>query len=194
MFTSINATRRVAIDLHHCRHTIMWDRFYLCLFCYSVAQSCLTLCHPMDCRMPGLPVLHYLLEFVQTHVHWVGDAIQPFHPLLYPSPPAVDFSQHQGLFKWVDSFHQAAKVLAFYLQHHSFPINIQGWFPLGLTGWVSLQSKGLSRVFSSTLIQKHQFLGPQPSFGPILISVHDYWKNPSFDYMNLCQQSDISAF
>ena len=65
----------------------------------SVAQSCLTLCNPMNHSMPGLPVHHQLLEFTQTHVHWVSDAIQPFHPLSSPSPPAFDLSQHQGLFK-----------------------------------------------------------------------------------------------
>ena len=67
----------------------------------SVGQSCLTLCNPMDCSMPGVPVYHQLLEFNQTHVHWVGDSIQPSHPLLAPSPPAFNLSQHQGLFQWV---------------------------------------------------------------------------------------------
>ena len=65
----------------------------------SVAQSCPTLCNPMDCSMPGFPVLHCLLEFAQTHVHWVSDAIQPLHPLSPPSPPALKLSQHQGLFQ-----------------------------------------------------------------------------------------------
>ena len=74
------------------------------------------------------------------------------------------------------------------------PMNIQDWFPLGLTGLISLLSKGLSRVFSSTTVQKHQFFGPQPSYGPTLISVHDSWKNHSFDYPDICWQSDISAF
>ena len=86
----------------------------------SVVQSCLTLCHPMDCSTPGLPVHHQLPEFTQTHVYWVGDAIQPFHPLSSPSPPAFNLSQHQGLFKWVNSSHQVAKVLEFRLQHQSF--------------------------------------------------------------------------
>ena len=86
----------------------------------SVPQSCPTLCDPMDCSTPGLPVHHQLLEFTQTHVHWAGDAIQPSHPLLSPFPPALNLSQHQGLFKWVSSSHQAAKVLAFQLQHQSF--------------------------------------------------------------------------
>ena len=86
----------------------------------SVAQSCLTLWEPMDCSTPGLPVHHQLPEFTQTHVHWVSDAIQPSHPLSSPSPPTRNLSQHQGLFKWVSSLHQVAKVLEFQLQHQSF--------------------------------------------------------------------------
>ena len=86
----------------------------------SVAQLCPTLCDPMDCSMPGLSVRHQLLEFTQTHVHWVDDAIQPSHPLSSPSPPAFNLSQHQGLFKWVSSSHEVAKVLEFQLQHQSF--------------------------------------------------------------------------
>ena len=79
----------------------------------SVAQSCLTLCDPIDCSTPGLPVHHQLSEFTQTHVHWVGDAIQPSHPLSSPSPLAFNLSQHQGLFRWLSSSHQVAKVLEF---------------------------------------------------------------------------------
>ena len=86
----------------------------------SVAQSCLTLRDPMTCSTPGLPVHHQLPEFTQTHVHWVGDAIWPSHLLLSPSPPAFNLSQHQGLFNWVSSSHQVAKVLEFQLQHQSF--------------------------------------------------------------------------
>ena len=81
----------------------------------SVAQSCPTLCNPMNRSTPGLPVHHQLLEFTQTHVHWVSDAIQPSHPLSSPSPPALTLSQHQGLVKWVSSSHQVAKVLEFQL-------------------------------------------------------------------------------
>ena len=81
----------------------------------SVAQSCPTLCNPMNRRMPGLPVIHQLPKFTQTHVHWVGDAIQPSHPLLSPSPPAPNPSQHQSLFQWVNSSHEVAKVLEFQL-------------------------------------------------------------------------------
>ena len=86
----------------------------------SVAQLCPTLWNPVDCSMPGLPVNRQFLEFTQTHVHWVGDAIQPSHPLLSLSPPAFNLSQHQGLFKWVSSLHQMAKVLEFQLQHQLF--------------------------------------------------------------------------
>ena len=86
----------------------------------SVAQLCLTLCDPMNCSTSGLPVHYQLQEFTQTHVHWVGDAIQPTHPLSSPSPPAFNLSQHQGLFQWVSYLHQVAKVLEFRLQHQSF--------------------------------------------------------------------------
>ena len=85
----------------------------------SVSQSCLTLCEPMDYSTPSLPVHHQLQEFTQTHVHWVGDAIQPSHPLSSPSP-SFNLSQHQGLFKWVSSSHQVVKVFEFQFQHQSF--------------------------------------------------------------------------
>ena len=86
----------------------------------SVTQSCQTLCDPMDCSMPGFSVLPYLPEFAQTHVHWVGDAIQPSHPLSSPPLPAFNLSQHQGLFQWVSSSQQVAKIWEFQLQHQSF--------------------------------------------------------------------------
>ena len=86
----------------------------------SVPQSCPTLCNPMNCSTPGFPVLHQLPDFAQTHVHRVGDATQPSHPLSSPSPPAFNLSQHQGLFQWVSPWHQVAKVLEFQLQHQSF--------------------------------------------------------------------------
>ena len=81
----------------------------------SVAQSCPTRCDPMNRSMPGLPVHHQLPEFTQTHVHWVGDAVQPSHPLSSPSPPALNPSQHQSLFQWVNSSYEVAKVLEFQL-------------------------------------------------------------------------------
>ena len=89
----------------------------------SVAQLCPTICDPMNCTAPGLPVHHQLLEFTQTHVHRVSDAIQPSHPLSSPSPPAPNPSQHQSLFQRVNSSHEVAKVLEFQLQHHSLQRN-----------------------------------------------------------------------
>ena len=95
------------------------EHLFIYLFS-SVTQSCLALCDPMDCSMPGLPVHHQILEFTQTHVRLVGDDIQPSHPLSSPSPPAFNLSQNQGIFKWVSSSHQVAKVLELQLQHQSF--------------------------------------------------------------------------
>ena len=89
-------------------------------YCCSVTQLCLTLCNPMDCSMPGFPVLHHLPKLAQTHVHWISDAIQPSHPLSSPFPPALSLSQHQGLFQWVSSLHQVAKVLELQPRHQSF--------------------------------------------------------------------------
>ena len=100
----------------HCRQSFLGAA--LVLQFSSVTQSCPTLCDPMDCSMPGLPV--QLPELIQTHIRQVGDAIQPPHPLSSPSPPALNLSQHQGLFKWVSSSHQVANVFEFQLQHQSF--------------------------------------------------------------------------
>ena len=115
----------------------------------------------MNCSTPGLPVHHQLPEFTQTQVHRVGDAIQPSHPRSSPSPPAPNPSQHQGLFQWVNSSHEVAKVLEF--QWNLASMNTQDWSPLGWTGWISLQSEELSRVFSNTTVQEHQFFGTQLS-------------------------------
>ena len=128
----------------------------------SVTQSSSNLCDPMNCSTPGLPVLHQLPEATQTHVHWVDNAIQLSHPLSSPSPPAFNLSQHQGLFKWLSSLHQVAKVLEFQLQHQSSNEH-PGLISLGWTDWISLHSKRLSRVFSNTTVQKHQFFGTQLS-------------------------------
>ena len=92
-----------------------------CVPLVQISHSvCLTLCDPMDCSTPGFPAHHQLLEPTQTHVHRVGDGIQPSHLLSSPSPPAFNLSQNQGLFQWVSSLHQMAKVLEFHLQHQSF--------------------------------------------------------------------------
>ena len=112
----IHPQRRLLGDwlyLHHVHRSVQFSQFS------SVTQLLPTLCDPMDCSTPGLPVHHQLPEFTQTHVHWVSDANQPSHLLSSPSP-AFNLSQHQGLFKWVSSSHQVAKVLEFQLRHQSF--------------------------------------------------------------------------
>ena len=116
----------------------------------SVPQLCPTLCDLMNLSIPGLPVHHQLPEFTQTDVRRVGDAIHPSHLLSSPSSPAPNPSQHQGLFHWVNSSHEVAKVLEFQLQHHSFQWTSRT-DPLGWTGWISLKSKRLSRVFFNTV-------------------------------------------
>ena len=132
--------------------------------CCLVFKSCLILCDPMDCSMPGFPVLHCLSEFTQTQVHWVGEAIQPSHPLSSPSPPALNPSQHQGLFKWVSQlFSWDGQSIGVSASTSVFPMNTRDWPSLGWTGWICLQSKGISRVFSNTTVQKHQFFSAQLS-------------------------------
>ena len=108
----------------------------------SVAQSCLTLCDPMDCSMPGIPVHHQFPELAQTHVHRVSDAIQPSHPLPSPSPPAFTFIPASGSFPINLFFTSGGQSIGASASALVLPINTQDWFPLGLTIWISLQSKG----------------------------------------------------
>ena len=150
----------------------------------SVAHSCLTLWNPIDCSTPGLPIHHQLLEFTQTHVHWVSDAIQPSHPsspLLLPftplhSPslpftllPVVPFFSHlhsfpaSGSFSISGLFASSGQSFGASASAYVLLMNIQSWCPFGLAGLISLLSRGLSRVFSSTTIRKHQFFGGAPS-------------------------------
>ena len=156
----MNKTRKYT-DVYTTRIYLLQNKFFPEYFS-SVAQFCPTLCDPMNCSKPGLPVHHQLPEFTQTHVHRVGDAIQPSHPLLSPSPPAPQppsitvFSNESNLrMRW-------PKYWSFSLTSF-LPKNTQDWSPLEWTGWNSLQSKGLSRVFSNTTVQKHQFFGTQLS-------------------------------
>ena len=150
---------------HESRSTQQWvlrNHSWSSLQFSSVTQSCLFLCNPMGYSSQGLPVHHQLPESTRTLVHWVGDAIQPSHPL--PSPLLLPSIFPSIRVQWVSTSHQVAKVLEFQLQHPSvLPMNTQDWSPLGWTGWISLQSKELSRVFSSTTVQKHQFFGAQLS-------------------------------
>ena len=122
----------------------------------AVAQLCSTLCDPMDCITTGLLVHHQLTEPTQTHVYPIGDTIQPSHPLLSHSPPTFNLSQHQGLFKWVFSS-GGQSIIGVSTSTSVLPMNTQDWPPLEWTGCISLQPKGLSRVFSNTTVQKHQF-------------------------------------
>ena len=160
----------------------MMKYVYICVYQFSsVAQLCLTICDPMNCSMPGLPVHHQLLEFTQTCVHRVSDANQPSHPLLFPSPPAPNPSQHQSLFQWVNSSHEVAKVLEFQLQHHSFQRNPR----------VDLLQNGL--VGSPCSPRDSQEPSPTPQFksinpsalsllhSPTLTSIRDHRKKHSLD-------------
>ena len=145
----------------------------------SVAQLCPTLCNPMDCNTPGLPVHHQLPEFTQTHIHRVTDAFQPSHPLSSPSPPALNLSQHQGLFKWVSSSNQVAKVLELQLS-----ISLSNDY----SGLISFRIDCLN-----LLARDSQESSPTPQFksinsstfnflySPTLTSIQDYWGNHSFD-------------
>jgi len=132
------------------------------LCCCSVPESYPTLWDLMDCSVPGFPVLHYLPELVQTHVHWIDDAIQPSHPLSPSSPPALIFPCVR-IFLISRLFTSVGESIEALASASVLPMNIQGWFPLGFTGLISLLSKGLSRVFSNTTVQKHQFFGTQLS-------------------------------
>ena len=126
----------------------------------SVAQSSPTLCDPMDCSMPGFPVYHQLPDPTQIHVHCVGDVIQPSHP---PSSSCRQSFPASASFQMSQFFPSCGRSIGVSASTSVLPMNIQDWFPLGWTGWISLQSKGFSRVFSNTAVQKHQFFGAQLS-------------------------------
>ena len=131
--------------------------------CCLVAKSCLTVCDPMDHSTLDFPDLHHLLEFAQTHVHWVTDAIQPSHPLSPSSPPCPHSFPASGSFPMNWHLASGGQSIGASASVSVLPMNIQGWFPLGLTGFTSLLSKWLSRVFSSITVWKHQFFSAQPS-------------------------------
>ena len=128
----------------------------------SVAQLCPTLCDPMNCSTPGLPVHHQLPEFTQTHVHWVGDAIQLSHPVV-PFSSCPQSLPASGSFPMSQLFTWGGQSIGISALASVLTVNTPDWSPLGWTGWIYLQSKGLSRVFSNTTVQKHQFFGTQPS-------------------------------
>ena len=169
------------------RNTADWCTllFYCATLCSSVqfssvAQSCLALCDPMNRSTQGLPVHHQLPEFTQTHPssRWCHPAI---------SSSVVSFSScsqslsASGSFLMSQLFAWGSQSIGVSASASFLPMNTQDWSPLGWTGWISLQSKGLSRVFSKTTVQKHQFFGTQLSSNPTLTSIHDHWKNHSLD-------------
>ena len=151
------------------------------LYFSSVTQSCQTLCDPVDCNTPCFPVHHQLPELAQTRVRRVSDAIQSPHPLLSPSPPAFNLSQHQDLFKWVNSSQQVAEVLEFQLQHQSFQWIfktdlLQDWlvgYPCSPRDSQESSPTPQFKTINSLVLSFH--------YSPTLTSIYDYWKNESFD-------------
>ena len=146
-----------------------------------VAQLCLTLCNPMDCSMLGFPVHYQFLELAQTHVHGVGDAIQPSHPLSSPLSSCPQSFPASGSFPVSQFFTSGGQSIEVSASASVLPMNIQDWFPLGVTSWISLQSKGLSRVFSTPQIKSINSSALSFLYSSTLTSIHDYWKNHSFD-------------
>ena len=141
----------------------------------SSIQSCPILSDPMNCSTPGLPVHHQLLEFTQTHLHWISDAtVVPFSSCPQSSP-ASGFFQMSQLYTW------GGQSIGVSASTSVLPMNTQEWSPLEWTGWISLQSRGLSRIFSNTTVQKHQFFGTQLSSQSNSQSIHDHRKNHSLD-------------
>ena len=146
----------------------------------SVTQLCPTLCNLMHCSTPGFPVHHQLLKFAQTLVHQVGDAIQPSHPLLSPSPPAFNHSQNQGLVKWVSSLYQVAKLSELQLQHQYF----QWIFRSFLEDWLvcfPCSPRDSQESFPTPQFKSINSLVLSFLYSPTLTSIHDYWKHCSSD-------------
>ena len=141
----------------------------------SVAQLCLILCDPMNRSTPGLPVHH-----TQTHVHWVSDAIQRAHPLSSPSAPALNLSQNQGSFQSSQLFASGGQSTGVSASASVLPVNTQDWSPLGWTGWISLQSKDSQESSPTPQFKSINSSALSFLYGPILISIHDYWKNHSY--------------
>ena len=162
--------------------------FIITNHCCSVTKSCLTLCDPMDCSMPDSPVFHYFPEFAQTH-----SLSQGCHAATSSSVAPFSFPE-SGSFLMSRFFVSGGQSTGASASASVLSMNIQGWFPLGLTGLIYLQSKGLSRVFSSTVIRKYQFFGAQPSLWS-KSHIHTWLlENHSFDYMDLCPQTDVTDF
>ena len=145
----------------------------------QLLKSYLTLCNPMDCSTSGFPVLHHLSEFAQIHVHWVGDAIQSPHPLSSPSPLAFNLSQHQGLFQWVSASHKVAEILE--LQHQPFQWIFRTDFLWDWLAWSSCTPRDSQESYPTPQFKSINALMLSLLYGPTFTSVHDCWKNHSFD-------------
>ena len=160
-------------------------------FSHSVVSDSLW---PHGLQHTRLPCPSQLLKLAQTHVFWVSDAIQPSHPLPSPSTPAFNLSLHQGLFQWVSSSYQVAKVLELQFQHQSFQWIFRTDFLYDGLVWTPCsprdsQESSPTPQFKSIDSSVFSFL-----YGPVVTSIHDHWKNHSFDPTDLCWQSNISAF
>ena len=180
-----------------------WILYYCATCCYSVTKLWLTLCQPMNGSMPGFPALHYLLEFVQIHVHCVGDAIQASHLLSPPSPLAFNLLTAWESFPMSQFFVSGSQSIGASPSAAVFPVNIQGWFSLGLTGLISFRIDWFDLLAVQwnlkSLLQhrksKHQFFSTEPSlWSNSHICTWLLEKHHSFDYMDLCQQGDVSVF
>ena len=161
----------------------VWDRYIVVViqslshvWLMSVLQS-----NPMDCSTPGFPVPHHVPELVQTRVHWVDDAIQPSPPLSSPFPSAFSLSQHQGLFQWVGSLHQVTKVLELQLQHQSFQWIFRVDFLSNWLAWPPSHLRDSQEYSPSPYFKSISSLAFSLLYGPTLTSIHNYWKNHSFD-------------
>ena len=148
----------------------------------------------MDCSTPGFPVHHHLLELAQTHVHWVRGIIQPPHPLSSPSPPTFNLYQHQGLFQWVSSLYYVAKVLELQLQHQSLQWIFRVDFLLDWLVWSPCNPRDSQESSPTPQFKSINSSALSILYGPTLTSICDHWKNHSFDYTDLCWQSNASAF
>ena len=151
-----------------------WARKNWCFWTVVLEK---TLERPLDCSTPGLPVHHQLPEFTQTHVHWVGDAIQPSNPLSSPSIPALNLSQHQGLFQWVSSLHQVAKVLEFQLQHQSF----QWIFKTDFLAWPPYSPRDSQESSPTPQFKSSNSLVLSFLYSPTLTFTCDHWNDHSLD-------------
>ena len=152
-------------------------------FCCSVSKLCPTFRDPVDCSTPSFPVLHYLLEFAHAYVNWVSDAIQPSHFLLPPYPPALNLSQHKGLF--LKLFASGGQTVIASASAPVLPMNIQGWFPWGLTGLTSCCPRDSQESSPAPQFKSINSLVLNLLYGPNLTSIHGYWKNHSYDYIDL---------